>query len=224
MRTIAVVILVALTACSQSTMRPLMIPSTEYAQSGVTPEMIREFVYSPFSLNRRVTRMDTPVAFIRLSPELSADADVVRAVSTATQYMSSATQYRTIFYLSEGDIPAGSVFIDVRIDASWFSVYNKRGAVGIVSEKKFRGYEIRGATVLFLSIEHARNPLIVLHELCHAYGGGHTGLSGVGIMSQPSQTDLVDFTPAEKRLIRFLRDRPLGDKFSDDDIASFRVY
>lgn len=169
---------------------------------------VEELVYSGlFAPDAALVRPTQPVSIV-LSPALEASASARAAFGAATRSLSDANG-SVVF----GVGPGQAVTFTVAVDPS-DPVLRDNPSVIAFTRVETRGHHVSGGRLVFRTAALAERPALVLHELGHAFGLGHS--SAGGLMS-PLLGSQADFTPAERLVLRMMAQRVPGNRAPDDD-------
>jgi hypothetical protein len=159
-------------------------------------------------------RIVAPSVAIVPSPELRADPEALTAHEVAAAMLTAATQGQMTFSVSPTAFGALTVrtFVDpedpdiVALDAAGVT----RRSIGTRSE-------VTGAVIALRSFALARRVPLILHELGHAFGLGHSPRVGDVMWSGPELYAARDFSARERLAIDLMLQRSPGNRFPDEE-------
>jgi len=148
------------------------------------------------------------------APELLADAAAMDALEEGARRLSSATRGEVVIDVAPSAPGSGPV-VTATIDPA-DPVIVSLGA-GAVTRLHLDGrLEIASAAIAFRSLELARRLPLVLHELGHAFGLGHSARSDDLMWPGPEIYGRSGFSPREVLAVRLMLQRDAGNRFPDD--------
>ncbi len=182
------------------------------AEAATYPEYTKRLVYSnddPPAGTLPLRRLPAGTTHVSVvpSPEIQADARAMESHRAAVERMTAGTEGRIVYTLDPQPTATLVVRTVVRPDDPCMAY----GAACARNESS--GDQITGAELVFGNFEWARTDRVVLHELGHTYGLGHS-LSPWDVMGG---TYAVTFTPAEVLTMRMMWQRRAGNRWPDDD-------
>ena len=149
---------------------------------------------------------------VAVSSEIAADPAAQAAVMAGVGTINTATQGRVTYFIGSqagGEAATFTLVVDpqdtgclvLRHAATTYPTFSPAG--------------ITGGKMVFCSLQAARDPLLVTHELGHTFGFGHS----------PDPADMMfcagtlrrDFSPREALLMALMLQRSPGNRFPDDD-------
>ncbi len=174
------------------------------ADAGFVEELVYNGLFAP---DAALVRPTQPVSIV-LSPALEANASARAAFGAATRALSDANG-SVVFSVGPGQ----AVTVTAAVDAS-DPVLRDNPSVIAFTRVETRGHHVSGGRLVFRAAALAERPALVLHELGHAFGLGHS--SAGGLMS-PLLGSQADFTAAERLVLRMMAQRVPGNRAPDDD-------
>jgi hypothetical protein len=153
--------------------------------------------------------------FVVPSAEIRSDPVAREIHEQAAALMTAATGGAVTFTVAES-APPGAVTVSTWIDPS-DPVLLQLGAAGVARRQIDSRAAITGATVALRSRELARRLPLVLHELGHTFGLGHSPRIGDVMWNGPEIYELADFSPRERLAVDLMLQRSPGNRFPDSD-------
>jgi hypothetical protein len=153
--------------------------------------------------------------FVVPSAEIRSDPVALETQQQAAALMTTATGGEVTFRVAES-APSGAVTVSTWIDPS-DPVLLQLGAAGVTRRQIDSRAAITGATVALRSRELARRLPLVLHELGHTFGLGHSPRIGDLMWNGPEIYELGDFSPRERLAVDLMLQRSPGNRFPDSD-------
>lgn len=148
------------------------------------------------------------------APELQANPAVMASHRAAADLLSAATHGAVMFSVTSSG--AGGLAVTTRVDPNDPAIVSMAAAA---VTRRFLGShgEILEASIVFRSFSLARRVPLVLHELGHVFGLGHSPRSGDVMWAGPELYETSDFSPREKLAIDLMLQRLPGNRFPDSD-------
>jgi hypothetical protein len=153
--------------------------------------------------------------FVVPSAEIRSDPEALETHEQAAALMTAATGGDVMFTVADS-APRGAVRVSTWIDPS-DAVLLQLGAAGVTRRQIDGRAAITGATVALRSLELARRLPLLLHELGHTFGLGHSPRIGDVMWNGPELYDLGDFSPRERLAVGLMLQRSPGNRFPDSD-------
>jgi hypothetical protein len=153
--------------------------------------------------------------FVVPSPEIRADAAALAAHELAASLMTGATGGEVTFTVA-GAAPPGGITVETWIDPN-DPVIQQLGAAGVTRRETDLKGDISGATIALRSLTLARLLPLVLHELGHTFGLGHSPRLGDVMWNGPEMYNTTDFSPRERLAIGLMLQRSSGNRYPDSD-------
>jgi hypothetical protein len=147
--------------------------------------------------------------------ELQGHPEIMATHRDAADLMTAATGGSVTFSVTSPGRGTG-LTVSTRVDPSDPAI-NSLGAAAVT--RRFLGSrgEVVDANIVFRSYSLARRVPLVLHELGHVFGLGHSPRSGDVMWNGPELYDATDFSPREKLAIDLMLQRLPGNRFPDSD-------
>ena len=168
-----------------------------------------------------LVRLVHGTAFVFPSRELQADPAAMQALESAARQLSEAARGEITVTVpaatKAGAVPVvpGSVAVTAVVDPR-DPVILEMGAGAVTRREVNSRFEIVRATVTFRTVELARRLPLVLHEMGHVFGLGHSGRAGDVMWTGPEIYSLVDYSSREHLAIALMLQRAPGNRFPDD--------
>jgi hypothetical protein len=158
--------------------------------------------------------------FVVPSAEIRSDPAALATQEQAAALITVATGGEVTFTVAD-EAPPGALTVSTWVDPR-DPILLQLGAGGVTRRQIDSRAAITGATVALRSLELARRLPLVLHELGHTFGLGHSPRVGDLMWNGPEIYDLSDFSPRERLAVGLMLQRSPGNRFpdSDDGIAS----
>jgi hypothetical protein len=149
------------------------------------------------------------------APDLRADGAATSALEEAAERITAATGGEVVFSVWPSP-PAGAVTVTVLVDPADPDLLSRDA--GAVTKRYLGGRSsIVRSVVVVRSLELARSTPLLLHELGHAFGLGHSPRRGDVMWNGPELYGARDFTPRERLSVGLMLQRAPGNRFPDDD-------
>ncbi len=188
--------------------------------TGLDEEYSARLVYSCSeatcpSTGQPLARVLQGPVFVVPSAEIRSDPVALETHELAAALMTAATGGEVTFTLAASAQP-GAVNVSTWIDPS-DPILLQLGAAGVTRRQTDSRATIVGATVAIRSRELARRLPLVLHELGHTFGLGHSPHPGDIMWNGPEIYQLGDFSPRESLAAGLMLQRSPGNRFPDSD-------
>jgi len=168
-----------------------------------------------------LSRLPRGTAVLIPSREIQADPRAMEALEEGARRLSETTLGNVTLELASGPRP-GAVSVAVKVDLR-DPVIQAQGA-GAVTRRDLNGSsEIVRASVSFRSLDLVRRLPLVLHELGHVFGLGHSGRASDIMWTGPEIYSLHDFSAREQLAIGLMLQRVPGNRLPDDDRGTLTV-
>ncbi|HXB54531.1 MAG TPA: hypothetical protein VN461_07085 [Vicinamibacteria bacterium] len=153
--------------------------------------------------------------FVVPSAEIRSDPAALEIHKQAAALLTTATE-GVVTYMVADAAPPGALTVSTWIDPN-DPVLLQLGAGGVTRRQIDSRGAITGATVALRSRELALRLPLVLHELGHTFGLGHSPRVGDVMFNGPEIYDLSDFSPRERLAVDLMLQRSPGNRFPDSD-------
>jgi hypothetical protein len=110
--------------------------------------------------------------------------------------------------------PAAGVFFDLSVDSADEGCEDR---VLAFTQVRVRRGEIVGGRIVFCSMDDARDPAIVTHEVGHSFGLQHSPRSQDVMHATYEPDSNPDFGPREATIMQLMAQRRSGNRFPDSD-------
>jgi hypothetical protein len=167
------------------------------------------------SAGQPLARILQGLVFVVPSAEIRSDPVALGIHEQAAALMTAATAGEVTFRVAES-APPGALTVRTWIDPS-DPILLQLGAAGVTRRQIDSGAAITGATIALRSRELARRLPLVLHELGHTFGLGHSPRIGDVMWNGPEIYGLGDFSPRERLAVGLMLQRSPGNRFPDSD-------
>lgn len=168
-----------------------------------------------------MNRLARGTAVIVPSREIQADPRAMQALEEGARRLSEVTLGHISFEIASGP-RADAVSVAVKVDLR-DPVILTQGAGAVTRRELSGGSEIVRASVAFRSLDLVRRLPLVLHELGHVFGLGHSGRASDIMWTGGEIYSLDDFSPREQLAIGLMLQRVPGNRFPDDDRGTLTV-
>lgn len=162
-----------------------------------------------------LTRLPRGAAVLIPSREIQSDPTAMQALEEGARRLSEATLGNVTIELATGPRP-GAVSVTVSVDLR-DPVIVAQGAGAVTRRELSRASEIARASIAFRSLDLVRRLPLVLHELGHVFGLGHSGRATDIMWTGAEIYSLDDFSPRERLAISLMLQRAPGNRLPDDD-------
>jgi hypothetical protein len=178
-------------------------------------EYVRALLYTPAWLTRE-TAPPAATALVRIvasrvsvvpSARLAGDEAARRAHLLGAAAVTEATG-GTVTFVVEAR-PSSEVVVRTSLDAS--------ASADALTYRELRGAAVVGGRTVFASLDAARDPGFLAHELGHALGLQHSTEPADVMYYRCGGRASFAFSDKERRTIRLLLQRPPGNQFPDND-------
>lgn len=160
----------------------------------------------------RVTEGDV---FVVPSQAIREDAAAWASHEAAADRLTAAT-LGAVRFTSSASAPASAIVVSTLVDGADQDLLALRAAA--LTRRRFaNGAAIASATIVFRSLDLARRPALVMHELGHAFGLGHSPRPGDVMWNGPELYSARDYSPRESLAIDLMLQRRAGNRFPDSD-------
>jgi hypothetical protein len=163
-----------------------------------------------------LVRLAVRAAVIVPSPTLLADEPARQALEEGARLLSAATEGAVTLSVSATEQP-GAVTVTAGIDSRDAAILAQRA--GAVTRRELNGSsEIVRASVVFRDLDLARRLPLVLHELGHTFGLGHSPKVGDMMWNGPEIYSQFDYSPRERLAMALMLQRSPGNRYPDIDV------
>lgn len=153
--------------------------------------------------------------FVVPSADLRADPRAWASHETAAEHLTAAT-LGAVRFTAAGSVPPSAVVVSTYVDPSDPDLLALRAAA--VTRRRFRdGAAIAGATIVFRNLDLAGRTALVMHELGHAFGLGHSPRSGDVMWNGAELYATRDYSARERLAIDLMLQRRAGNRYPDVD-------
>jgi hypothetical protein len=174
---------------------------------------LTELVYNRLVSDGALARPAAAVA-VALSEELAHDAAARAAHERAAALIGAANG--AIPFEVVGPGVAASVLFQARVDPGDPVLREHREFVA-VTRVMTQDHRVVGGSLSFRTLQDARQPALVAHEMGHAFGLGHS--SAAGLMAPVVRPGAADFSTAERLAMRMMAQRRPGNRAPDNDVG-----
>lgn len=155
--------------------------------------------------------------FVVPSEPIRDDALAWASHETAADRLTAAT-LGAVRFTAVASAPASAIVVSTLVDPADPDLLALRAAA--VARRRFTdGAAIAGATIVFRSLDLARRAPLVMHELGHAFGLGHSPRTGDVMWNGPELYAARDYSPREKLAMDLMLQRGAGNHFPDSDAS-----
>jgi len=165
-----------------------------------------------------LVRLTARSAVIIPSATLMADEQARSALEEGAHLLSAATEGAVTVNLSgAGDPGITATMVTASVDPHDEAIL-AQGA-GAVTRRELNGStEIVRASIVFRSLDLARRLPLVLHELGHTFGLGHSPRVGDMMWNGPEIYGQFDYSPRERLAMALMLQRSPGNRYPDVDV------
>ncbi len=153
--------------------------------------------------------------FVVPSAEIRSDPAALGIQEEAAALITAATGGEVTFTVADAASP-GALTVSTWIDPN-DPILLQLGAGGVTRRQIDSRDAITSATIALRSLELARRLPLVLHELGHTFGLGHSPRVGDVMWNGPEIYELADFSPRERLAVGLMLQRSPGNRFPDSD-------
>ncbi len=150
------------------------------------------------------------------SPVLLADEQARAALEEGARLLSAATEGAVILSVAATPHP-GAATVTAGVDPGDAAIL-AQGAGAVTRRELNRSSEIVRASVVFRSLDLARRLSLVLHELGHTFGLGHSPRVGDMMWNGPEIYNQFDYSPRERLAMALMLQRSPGNRYPDVDV------
>ncbi len=163
-----------------------------------------------------LVRLATRTAVIVPSTVLMADEQAREALEEGARLLTAATEGAVTLRVSATPQP-GAATVTAGVDPGDAAIL-AQGA-GAVTRRELNGRsEIVRASVAFRNLDLARRLPLVLHELGHTFGLGHSPRVGDMMWNGPEIYNQFDYSPRERLAMALMLQRSPGNRYPDIDV------
>ncbi|PYQ21260.1 MAG: hypothetical protein DMF79_08580 [Acidobacteria bacterium] len=145
-----------------------------------------------------------------------ADEQAREALEEGARLLTAATEGAVTLRVSATPQP-GAATVTAGIDSQDAAIL-AQGA-GAVTRRELNGSsEIVRASVVFRNLDLARRLPLVLHELGHTFGLGHSSRVGDMMWNGPEIYNQFDYSPRERLAMALMLQRSPGNRYPDIDV------
>ena len=168
-----------------------------------------------------LARLRKGLAALVPSREIQADRAAMAAFEEAAQRLSDATAGEVALQVVTVGRP-GVTTVTATVDGEDPSILSMRAGAVTRREQTSRSEVVR-ASITFRSLALARRTPLVLHELGHVFGLGHSGHRGDVMWTGPEIYSRADYSARERLTIALMLQRDPGNRYPDDGRGALRA-
>jgi hypothetical protein len=160
-------------------------------------------------------RVVSSLVAVAPAEDVQADPAARAAIEEAVSLITEATHGMVVFRTAAA-APDTGLLVRIRVDPADPEILSRDA--GALTYRRLRGgATIVEATIVVRSLDLARRAPLILHELGHVFGLGHSpGTDGM-MTAGPELYDRRDFSPREKTSMHLMLQRTPGNRFPDRD-------
>ena len=163
-----------------------------------------------------LVRLTARSAVIVPSATLMMDEQARNALEEGARLLSAATEGAVTLTVSAA-APSGAVVVSAGVDSRDEAIL-AQGA-GAVTRRELNGSsEIVRASIVFRDLSLAERLPLVLHELGHTFGLGHSPRVGDMMWNGPEIYGQFDYSPRERLTMALMLQRTPGNRYPDVDV------
>lgn len=164
-----------------------------------------------------LVRMTARSAVIVPSAALLADEQATSALQEGARLLSAATEGALTLSVSGAGLAGVGPTVTAALDSNDPAILAQRA--GAVTRRELNGNsEIVRASVVFRNLDLARRLPLVLHELGHTFGLGHSPRVGDMMWNGPEIYGQFDYSPRERLAMALMLQRAPGNRYPDVDV------
>jgi hypothetical protein len=186
---------------------------------GLDENYTARFVYNcpaaPCGAGERMLRVEAGQVWVVVSPELKADPEALRSHESAAALLTQATGGAVAFSLTDSP-PRTGVVVRTYVDPNDADVVS-RNAAAVTRRELGAQWNVTGASIVIRSVELARFVPLMLHEMGHVFGLGHSPRVGDVMWPGRELYETTDFAPPERLIIGLMLQRSPGNRYPDED-------
>lgn len=183
--------------------------------TGLDEDQTARMVYTCASGCEAMLRVLSDNVIVVPSAELATDPLAMESHRVAAERLSSATGGA----VSLSIVPPGTafgVYATTSVDPTDPAIVSM-GAGAVTRRRLGWQGEIVEAAIVFRSVALARRSALVMHELGHVFGLGHSPRVGDVMWNGPELYNATDFSPRERLAVGLMLQRRPGNRFPDSD-------
>jgi len=189
-----------------------------WSPTGLDEEYTARLVYNCAggdSAGDPLMRVVTGPVFVTPASDLLADDAARSSHMDAVDLISAATRGAVTFSVTAA-APAGGIAVSTWVNPRDAAIVSM-GAAAVTRRSLGHHGEVVEASIVFRSLTLARRLPLVLHELGHVFGLGHSPRSGDVMWNGPELYETTDFSPRERLAIDLMLQRLPGNRFPDSE-------
>jgi hypothetical protein len=180
-----------------------------------TARLVYNCAAAPCPAGEPLLRVTAGPVWIVPSTELQGDPEAMRSHEAAAALLTQATGGAVTFGTAR-TAPSAGVVVRTYVDPNDPDVLAWQAAA-VTRRRLGDRWNVVGADIVLRSVELARLVPLMLHEMGHVFGLGHSPRVGDVMFFGRELYQTTDFSPPERLTIGLMLQRSPGNRFPDED-------